>query len=184
VVERRSKKLRRQEKEECFIKKYKKEKIKMLVRDVMTKNVQLTSPDDTIRVVAQKMRDGDFGSLPVGKDDRIVGVITDRDIAVRLAAEGKDPNTTKVRDVMTERAFYCYEDQTVDDVAKNMAENQVRRFPVLNRQKRLVGILSLGDIATARGTEEHAQEALSGISRPGQNERRGSSSQPQQSAAV
>src|SRR5262245_46431624 len=119
----------------------------MFVRECMTKTVELASPDMTILEAACKMRDGDFGILPVGQNDRLVGMVTDRDIAIRATAEGKDPNSTKVRDVMSVGTLYCYDDQTLEEVAKNMGENQVRRLPVLNREKRLVGILSLGDVA-------------------------------------
>lgn len=136
----------------------------MQVRELMTRDVQLLSPNDTIRNAARQMRDDDIGSLPVADGDRLVGYITDRDIVVRALAEGRDADTT-VREVMTERILYCFEDETVEDVAANMAHNQVRRLPVLTREKRLVGIVALGDIAT-EGSDEHAEDALEGVSRP------------------
>ena len=107
----------------------------------------------------------DAGILPVGEKDQLIGMITDRDIAIRGVANGKGPNA-KVREVMTEDVKYCFEDQEVDDVTRNMADIQVRRLPVLNRDKRLVGILSLGDIAVSRDGQG-AGQALRGISQPG-----------------
>jgi CBS domain-containing protein len=107
----------------------------------------------------------DAGVLPVGEKDHLVGMITDRDIAIRGIAKGKGPRA-KVRDVMTKDVKYCFEDQEIEEVTRSMADIQVRRLPVLNRDKRLVGILSLGDIATSR-VDEGAEDALHGISRPG-----------------
>jgi CBS domain-containing protein len=105
----------------------------------------------------------DVGALPVSEEDRLVGMITDRDIAVRGVAAGKTPNA-KVRDVMTPEIKYCFDDQELDEIAANMADIQVRRLPVVDRDKRLVGILSLGDIAVSDDSD-CAVEALSGISR-------------------
>ena len=136
----------------------------MKVRDTMSTNVRLASPDQTIREAAQAMADVDSGVLPVGENDRLVGMITDRDIAVRGIAKGKGPDAS-VRDVMTDHVDYCFEDQDVEEVTKNMADIKVRRLPVLNRDKRLVGIISLGDIAQAGGRK--TDEALGEISRPG-----------------
>jgi CBS domain-containing protein len=112
----------------------------------MTRGVQLVSPEQTIREAAHLMAEIDAGALPVGENDRLVGMITDRDIAVRAVAEGKSPDT-KVREIMSNEMLYCFDNQDVEDVARNMGKNQVRRLPVLNQDKRLVGILSLGDIA-------------------------------------
>ncbi|HVV27344.1 MAG TPA: DUF2267 domain-containing protein [Rhizomicrobium sp.] len=136
----------------------------MQAQDLMTRDVTTADPDETIQQVAKIMADLDVGVLPVGENDRLVGMITDRDIAVRGVAAGKGPKT-KVRDVMTADIKYCFADQEVDEIAANMADIQVRRLPVLNRDKRLVGILSLCDIATSEDPEQ-AAEALSGISRP------------------
>ncbi len=119
----------------------------MLVRESMTKNVEVATPKMTLLEVAKKMRDGDFGSLPVRKDDKLVGMITDRDLVSRCIAQGKDPKKTLVEEVMSSGILYCYEDQTLADVAENMGDVQVRRLPVVSREKRLVGILSLGDLA-------------------------------------
>ena len=118
----------------------------MKANTAMTRNVQLVAPDQTIRDAAQLMAEIDAGALPVGENDRLVGMITDRDIAIRAVAQGKSPDT-KVRDVMTCEMLYCFDDQDLDEIARNMAKNQVRRLPVINHAKRLVGILSLGDLA-------------------------------------
>ena len=111
------------------------------------------------------MVDCDAGALPVGDNDRLVGVITDRDIAIRAVAEGLGPDA-KVGDVMSTEVKYCFADEDIDDVLRNMGELQVRRLPVLDRNKRLVGIISLSDLA-ANGATAHAGEALSDIARPG-----------------
>ena len=137
----------------------------MKVRDVMSSDVQVASPTQTIRDAAQIMAKIDAGVLPVGENDRLVGVITDRDIAVRGVAEGKPPET-KIRDVMSAEVRYCYEDEDVSTVLRKMGELQVRRLPVLSREKRLVGIVSLSDLAQG-GAAIPAGEALSDIARPG-----------------
>ena len=137
----------------------------MQVRDAMSDDVQIASPNQSIRDAAILMAKIDAGVLPVGDNDRLVGIITDRDIAVRAIALGKGPDTP-VREVMSEEVKYCFEDDDVDDVAQNMADIKVRRLPVLNKSKRLVGIVSLGDLAVADGPA-NAGEALCGISEPG-----------------
>jgi CBS domain-containing protein len=131
----------------------------------MSRNVQMASPGQTLRDAAITMDALDAGALPVSDKDRLVGMITDRDIAIRGIAKGKGPDAF-VRDVMSAEVKYCFEDEDVDDVLKNMGEIKVRRLPVLNRQKRLVGIVSLGDLATNSESTE-AGKALSGISEPG-----------------
>jgi CBS domain-containing protein len=137
----------------------------MRVAEVMTRDVQLTTPDATIQDAARAMADLDAGALPVSESDRLVGMITDRDIAIRAVAAGKSPQTA-VREVMTADIKYCFDDEDVQDVADNMAEIQVRRLPVVNRDKRLVGIVALADIASLEGPET-AGAAVEGISRPG-----------------
>ena len=137
----------------------------MQVSDKMTRNVRVASPDDSIQQVARSMAESDAGVMPVGQDDRLVGMVTDRDIAVRGVAQGKGPDA-KVREVMTPEVKYCFEDEDLDQVARNMGQQQLHRLPVVNRDKRLVGILSLGDIAMGGGSQP-ASEALSGVSRPG-----------------
>ena len=113
----------------------------MKIGDVMSRDAKLTSPDDTLRHAAQLMKECDCGVLPVADGDRLCGMITDRDIAIRGIAQGKGPDA-KVRDVMTKDVKYCFEDQDLKEVTRNMADIQVRRLPVLNQDKRLVGILS------------------------------------------
>src|SRR3954469_22495151 len=137
----------------------------MKVSQAMTQDVRVANPDETVQKAAQIMASLDAGVLPVGEDGRLVGMITDRDIAIRGIAKGKGPNA-KVRDVMTDDVKYCFGDQEIEEVTRNMADIQVRRLPVVNHDKRLVGILSLGDIATSHEAIE-AAEALSGISQPG-----------------
>jgi CBS domain-containing protein len=137
----------------------------MKVSDVMTRRVELTSPEATIREAARKMAEIDGGVMPVSENDRLVGMITDRDIAIRAVAQGKGPDA-KVREVMTQEVKYCYEDDDIGSVARNMAEIKVQRLPVMNRDKRLVGIVSLGDIAI-QGDTGHVDTAVSGIKEPG-----------------
>ena len=137
----------------------------MRVSEIMTRDVRVVRPNQTIQDAARTMLDIDAGVLPVGENDRLVGMITDRDIAVRAVAQGRNPGTP-VREVMSGEVKYCFEDEDTDDVARNMGDQQVRRLPVVDREKRLVGILSLGDIAVERG-ERSAGEALGGISQPG-----------------
>src|SRR3954468_4385797 len=137
----------------------------MRVSEAMTRQVRVASPGQSIRDVAKMMAESDAGAMPVGDNDRLVGMITDRDIAIRAVAQGKGPDTP-VRDVMsTEQVLYCYEDEELEQVAKNMSDQQVRRLPVVNRQKRLVGIVSFGDVAQ---NETRAQtKAAKGPTRPG-----------------
>jgi CBS domain-containing protein len=137
----------------------------MKVSKVMTRDVRLIEPSQTIRKAAQLMAELDTGIIPVREGDRLVGMITDRDIAVRGVAQGRGPDTS-VREVMTDDVKYCFEDDDTNDVARNMADIQVRRLPVLDRDKRLVGIISLGDMAVTEGASQ-AGEAVAGISQPG-----------------
>jgi len=134
----------------------------MKIRDVMTRTAHLTSPDDTLRHAAQMMKECDCGVLPVADGDRLIGMITDRDIAVRGIADGKGPDA-RVRDAMTDEVMYCFEDEDIQHICQNMAEVQERRLPVVNRDKRLVGIVSLSDLAKK---EANAAKALRGIARP------------------
>jgi CBS domain-containing protein len=136
----------------------------MKVSECMSDGVELCSPDDDIRSVARMMREIDAGCMPVGENDRLVGMITDRDIAIRAVAEGMGPET-KVRQVMSSSPRWCYEDEEIEDVSDQMAEFKIRRLPVLNRQKRLVGMISLGDVSLADGMS--SGRALHEISEPG-----------------
>lgn len=137
----------------------------MRISNCMTKDVQIADPEQTLREAAISMGRLDAGVLPVGENDRLVGMITDRDIAIRGIAEGKGPEA-KIRDVMSTEVRYCFDDDDVEDVLHTMSALKVRRLPVLNRDKRLVGIISLGDIAT-QGAMAETGEALSDISQPG-----------------
>ena len=137
----------------------------MRVCDAMTREVRIATPGQSIRDVAKAMAEIDAGAMPVGENDRLVGMITDRDIAIRAVALGKGPDTP-VREVMsTDKVLYCYDDEELDTVAKNMATQQVRRLPVVNREKRLVGIVSLGNIAQSEGRA--AGKAVKGVTKPG-----------------
>jgi CBS domain-containing protein len=112
------------------------------------------------------MRDHDVGALPVCDGERLIGMLTDRDIAIRAVAEGRDPRSTRARDVITEKVRYVFEDQDVQEAARMMEEAQIRRLPVLNRDKKLVGVLSLGDLAVRFHDEDLSGEALEQISQP------------------
>jgi CBS domain-containing protein len=137
----------------------------MQVSEAMSKDVKIASPTQSIQDVARIMARIDAGILPVGESDRLIGMITDRDIAIRAVAAGRGPNTP-VRDVMSAEVKYCFDSDDIGDVAANMSDLKVRRLPVLNGQKRIVGILSLGDIALAEGAKQ-AGSALCGISERG-----------------
>ncbi len=126
----------------------------------------MASPNQSIAAAAKLMAECDCGAIPVSENDRLAGMITDRDIAVRAIAQGKGPDTP-IREVMSQGVCYCFDDQDIGEVTANMAEVQVRRLPVLNRDKRLVGILSLGDIALSDSEAEKCAQALSGISEHG-----------------
>ncbi len=136
----------------------------MKVSEAMSRNVRIAAPHQTICDAAKMMAEMDTGALPVGENDRLVGMITDRDIAVRAVAQHKSPDT-QVQEVMSHEVLYCFEDQDLKEVVRNMGEEKVRRLPVVNRSKRLVGIVSLGDIA--REGQEPTHETLSRISKPG-----------------
>ena len=133
------------------------------IKDVMSRDVQVISPDATIAEAARRMRDGDFGMMPVGANDRMVGAISDRDIAVRAVAEGLD-GKAKVRDVMSDGIHWVYDDESVEHASQLMAQHQIRRLPIVNRDKRLVGIVALGDVAVRERKIKPAAEALCGIS--------------------
>ena len=135
------------------------------LKDIISRDVRVISPDMSIREAATEMRDGDFGMLPVGENDRMIGTISDRDIAIRAVADGKDTGT-KVRDVMSEGVAWAFEDDSVEEAAKIMSKRQVRRLPVVDRDKRLVGIVALGDFAVESSEIRPVAEALSEISKP------------------
>jgi CBS domain-containing protein len=144
----------------------------MTLNEIMTARPKCVAPDTPLQEAARYMRDLDVGPLPVcGDDDRLVGMVTDRDITVRAVALGKDPKTTKVSDVMTQDIIYGFEDQDVDDAARVMEQRQIRRLVVLNRDKRLVGIVSLGDLAVEAHTRDTASEVLREVSEPAMSPR-------------
>lgn len=143
----------------------------MQIEQIMTRNVEIIRPHTTLTAAAQKMRDLDVGSLPVCDGERLQGMLTDRDITIRATAEGRNPDNTQAMDVMTAEVYYCYEDQEVEEAAQVMEEKQIRRLPIVNRNKKLVGIVSLGDLAVDTNRKRLAGEALTGISRPAQPER-------------
>lgn len=119
----------------------------MKIKDIMSKNVQIVEPSALLSEVAQKMQKNDCGSVLVGKDDKLVGVITDRDLALRCVAESHHPAQIKAEQVMTKQILYCRDTDEIEDIALNMTKNKVRRLPVLDKDKRMVGIISLGDLA-------------------------------------
>lgn len=133
-----------------------------LVREVMSQSVSLLAPSDTISKAAKMMRDEKIGSLPVAEDDKLVGMLTDRDIVIQSVAAGEIPDSTPVAGAMSEGILYCFDDQNCDDIAENMGKNQVQRLPVVDRVKRLVGIVSLGDLWT-EADPDPAEEALKDI---------------------
>jgi CBS domain-containing protein len=144
------------------------------ISEVMTRDVEIARPDDTIRTAAKMMADLGVGVLPVGEGDRLAGMITDRDVTVRAVACGLDPDRATLREVMTAEVRYCFEDEAIEEAARRMGEAGVRRLPVLNRAKRLVGIVSLGDVSIAdRSGAGGAAGALRNVSRAPADERQG-----------
>jgi CBS domain-containing protein len=140
----------------------------MKVRDVMTADVYTCRPDTSIFDIAELMRDEDIGAVPVVEDNSLVGIVTDRDIVVRALADSQDLRTATARTVMTGTLRYCFDDQSVEEVLENMGEQQVRRLPVVDRDKRLVGVVSIGDLCAA-APPERAGESLGQISQPTQH---------------
>ncbi len=138
----------------------------MNVSNVMTTQVSWVAPEATLPEIARRMRADDIGSVPVAENDRLIGMVTDRDIVVRAVAEGVAIDRATARQVMSGKVLYCHDDDSVASALKNMGENQVRRLPVLDSNKRLVGVVSLGDLS--RAAEQAAGGALKQISRPGQ----------------
>lgn len=118
-----------------------------LVKEIMTAKFLYVESTASIQEAAKLMYDHDVGFLPIGENDRILGTITDRDIVIRVLARGKDPETTTVKEAMTPNILYCFDEDTIESVAQNMTRNKVRRMPVINSKKRLVGVVSLGDVS-------------------------------------
>ncbi|RDI60999.1 CBS domain-containing protein [Microvirga subterranea] len=143
----------------------------MKISEIMTRNVRVVSPDRTIQEAARLMDDMNVGVLPVCDGRRLRGMITDRDITVRATAAGLPPDTTHVRDVMSDNVWWCFDDDEVDHIVELMSDHQIRRLPVVDHDKHLVGIVALGDLATDR--EEQASRALHRISTPSEPDRSG-----------
>ncbi|MCW7539808.1 CBS domain-containing protein [Aquabacterium sp. A7-Y] len=139
------------------------------ISEVMTRNVRVVSPDDSLQSAARVMDEMNVGAVPVCNGDRLVGMITDRDITVRAVAAGLPADGTHVGDVMTDQVRWCFEDQPVDEVMKQMSDVQIRRVPVVDRDNRLVGIVSLGDLATRHPAD--VEGTLERISSPSQPDR-------------
>ena len=138
----------------------------MQIREIMTREPVVIGPDMVLKEAAERMRDLDSGVLPVGQKDRVVGMLTDRDITIRATAAGKDPNQTRVEAVMTPDVVYCYEDEDARDAARKMEEHQLRRLIVLSHDERLVGILSLGDLAVHTADDRLAGEVAEAVAEP------------------
>jgi len=138
----------------------------MKIREILTKNPEVIGPDDMICTAARKMRESDVGMLPVCHGGQLMGCLTDRDLAIRAVAGARDPLSTKVREIMTPELFYCFENDSLEDAARFMEEKQVRRLPVLNHSKRLVGIVSLGDLALRTHDEHLVEEVLEHVCDP------------------
>ena len=134
----------------------------MYVREIMTAKVDYVTPTTTLLEASDLMQKDDIGCLPISENERLIGIVTDRDIITRAIAAGKDILTTTVKDVMSWPIKYCYDDDTLESLSENFSKNQLHRLPVLNHDKQLVGIVSLGDLST-KGSEEGAAHALCGI---------------------
>lgn len=143
----------------------------MKIKDVMTRDVMAVSPDTTVADAATQMKALDVGPLPVCDGERLMGMLTDRDLTTRVTAAGQDPHTATVRDAMTTEVIYCFEDQDVQEAAEMMKTHKIRRLLVLNREQRLVGIVSLGDLAVKTGEEKTPAEALTEVSEPAHPQR-------------
>ena len=144
----------------------------MQLKDVMTPAVEVIAPEASIYEAAEKMRHLDIGPLPVCDGERLVGMLTDRDITVQAVAAGRDPRMTPVRDIMTPDVVYGFEDQDVQDAARLMEQYQIRRLPILNRSKQLVGMVALSDLAVHAETRPVAAEVLEQVSEPGTSGRK------------
>jgi CBS domain-containing protein len=143
----------------------------MDLRDIMTRNVEVVSAGASLKNAAKKMKDLDVGLIPVCDGDRLKGVLTDRDITIRATADGRDPSKTKVSEVMSTDLAYCLEDQEVEEAVSVMEARQIRRLPIVNQDKRLIGIISLADIAVHVGDRDLSGETLEEISAPAEPKR-------------
>jgi CBS domain-containing protein len=143
----------------------------MLLKEIMTRDVDVVNAGAFLREAAAKMKALDVGVLPVVDNGRLAGILTDRDITIRASADGRDPNTTTVTEVMSTDLVYGLEDQEVEEAVSVMEARQIRRLPVLNEEKRLVGIVSLADIAIHAGDRNLAGETLQEVSKPAEPNR-------------
>ena len=135
----------------------------MSIKEYCTKDVEFVGPDTSIKELAQRMKQKDCGSILIAENERLVGVVTDRDIVVRALSENEDVSHLTAQDVMSAQVLYCFETDTPEDVLKNMADNAVKRLPVLDRDKNLVGIISFGDVSAGANDKQHAGEAMKEI---------------------
>lgn len=142
------------------------------LNDVMTRGVESIHPSATVEEAAEKMKALDVGAIPVCDGNRLEGMLTDRDIVVRVIAERRNPKTVRAHEAMSPGVTYCYEDQTIEDGARLMQEKQIRRLPILNRENQLVGIVSLGDLAVKTDETATTADALEKISEPARPERK------------
>jgi CBS domain-containing protein len=138
----------------------------MKIRDILTKDPEVIHPDATICEAARMMKQHDIGMLPVCDGDRLVGSLTDRDLTIRAIADGADPLKTRVREVMTSRIYHCFEDDGLAEATRIMEDQQIRRLPVLNREKRLIGIISVGDLAVRTHNERLVEEVMERVCEP------------------
>jgi CBS domain-containing protein len=143
----------------------------MRIAAIMTRDPEIVRPDGFLKDAALRMQQLDVGMLPISDGHQLVGMLTDRDITVRATAKGRDPTTTQIREVMTPEVVYCLEDQEVSEAAKLMQEKQIRRLPILNQEKRLVGIVSLGDVAVHSGAEKIISKTIKEVSEPAEPNR-------------
>ena len=137
----------------------------MKLREIMSDHVEVIHPDDTLQTAAEKMRDRDIGFLPVCDDGRLIGVLTDRDLITRALADGLESKAILGRDLVTSPAIYCFDDQSIDEAAKLMHDNQIRRLVVLSRDKQMVGVISLGDLAMT-ADDKLTGDVLQSVSEP------------------
>jgi CBS domain-containing protein len=138
----------------------------MLLREVMTRNIQEIPPEATLQDAAERMKSLDVGALPVCANDKLIGMLTDRDIAIRAVAAGRDPKSTRVSDAMTPDVCYCFDDDDIEEAAKLMEDRQIRRLVVMDHNKQAVGIVSLGDLATRTHDDQLTGEVLECVSEP------------------
>lgn len=134
--------------------------------DIMTRDVKVLPPSSTVQEAAEQMRQQDVGALPVCDGKKLLGMITDRDIAIRSSAKGQDPSATKITDVMSADVTWCFDDATIEEATRTMQSKQIRRLPVVDRNKQLVGIVALADVANSAVSDRVKSDSLEGVSAP------------------